>query len=125
MHPVGADAPYAFQRAASVFRNGVMGITSLASGFFFVTGLGIFALGVRVAYGVFVGDLDPTPVKRSVIAGVGKGGGVGAGREDMQMPNVWDLMMNKKPKRKGGRQQGGGVGKKSDGDGGGNNPFGL
>lgn len=110
MNPVGQDAPYAFQRAASVFRNGVMGLTSLASGFFLVTGLGIFALGVRVAYGVFTGELDPTPIKRSAIAGVGKN------EEDVVMPNVWDLMMNKKPTRKGrGGKNGGGD----------DNPFGL
>jgi len=81
-------------------------------GFFLVTGLGIFALGVRVAYGVFTGELDPTPIKRNPIAGVGKS-------EDVVMPNVWDLMMNKKPTRKGGRQ--GREGKSGDSD----NPFGL
>ena len=50
-HPISDDAPYAFARFASVFRNAVMGLTSLASGFSFVSGLGVFALGVRVAYG--------------------------------------------------------------------------
>eukprot|EP01083_Nonionella_stella_P193421 714417_1 len=50
-HPVSADAPYAFVRSASVFRNVVMGLSSLASGFSFVSGLGVFLLGVRVAYG--------------------------------------------------------------------------
>ena len=50
-HPVSADAPYAFTRAASVFRNVVMGLSSLASGFSLVSGLGVFLLGVRVAYG--------------------------------------------------------------------------
>merc|ERR1740124_129058 len=68
--------------------------------------------GVRVAYGVFTGELDPTPIKRNPIAGVGKS-------EDVVMPNVWDLMMNKKPTRKGGRQ--GREGKSGDSD----NPFGL
>jgi hypothetical protein len=52
-HPVSADAPYAFSRMASVFRNVVMGLSSLASGFSFVSGLGVFLLGVRVAYGKF------------------------------------------------------------------------
>ena len=46
-----ADAPYAFARMASVFRNVVMGLSSLASGFAAVSGLGVFLLGVRVAYG--------------------------------------------------------------------------
>ena len=50
-HPVSADAPYAFTRAASVFRNAVMGLSSLASGFALVSGLGVFLLGCRVAYG--------------------------------------------------------------------------
>jgi hypothetical protein len=50
-HPVSADAPYAFARMASVFRNVVMGLSSLASGFAAVSGLGVFLLGVRVAYG--------------------------------------------------------------------------
>jgi len=53
-HPMSADAPYAFVRAASVFRNGAMGLISLASGFTFVSGLGVFLLGVRVAYGEFL-----------------------------------------------------------------------
>ncbi len=52
-HPVSPDAPYAFSRMASVFRNVVMGLSSLASGFSAVSGLGVFLLGVRVAYGEF------------------------------------------------------------------------
>ena len=64
-----------------------MGILSLASGFFFVTGLGIFLLGVRVAQGVASGELDPT--RKSV-------------EEEVVLPNVWDLMMmGKKPRRRG------------------------
>lgn len=86
LHPVESDA-YFIQRAAAVFRNVVMGLVSLASGFFGVTGLGIMLLGVRVGYGVMTGELDPTPIKRSK-------------QEELDMPNVWDLMMNKKPGRR-------------------------
>jgi hypothetical protein len=86
LHPVESDA-YFIQRAAAVFRNVVMGLVSLASGFFGVTGLGIMLLGVRVGYGVMMGELDPTPIKRSK-------------QEELEMPNVWDLMMNKKPGRR-------------------------
>lgn len=50
-HPVSPDAPYTFTRMATVFRNVVMGLSSLASGFSAVSGLGVFLLGVRVAYG--------------------------------------------------------------------------
>uniref|UniRef100_A0A7S4N355 Uncharacterized protein n=1 Tax=Odontella aurita TaxID=265563 RepID=A0A7S4N355_9STRA len=106
-HPVGDDAPYAFVRATAVFRNAVMGLSSLASGFAGVTGLGLFLLGVRVAYGVATGELDPTPIKKGR-------GGKGGGREDVVLPNVLDLMMNKRPDRRGRR------GGKSD-----DNPFGL
>lgn len=53
-HPVSDDAPYAFARMASVFRNVVMGLSSLASGFSAVSGLGVFLLGSRVAYGTYV-----------------------------------------------------------------------
>ncbi len=52
-HPMSPDAPYAFTRIASVFRNAIMGLTSLASGFSLVSGLGVFLLGVRVAYGEY------------------------------------------------------------------------
>lgn len=92
-HPVSADAPYAFTRMASVFRNVVMGLSSLASGFSAVSGLGVFLLGVRVAYGVMTGELDPTPITKP-----------GALRNDeIEIPNVWDLMMNKKPNKRGRR----------------------
>lgn len=93
-HPVSADAPYAFARAASVFRNIVMGLSSLISGFSLVSGIGVFLLGVRVAYGVATGELDPTPIR------------VNNGRknDDIEIPNVWDLMMNKKSGRKRDRR---------------------
>lgn len=91
-HPISADAPYAFSRIAAVFRNVIMGLSSLASGFSFVSGLGVFLLGVRVAYGVLTGELDPTPIKKP-----------GLKNDQVEIPNVWDLMMNKKPGRKGRR----------------------
>jgi hypothetical protein len=88
MHPVTTDV-YFVQRVSGVFRNIVMGLSSLASGFFGVTGLGLFLLGIRVGYGVVVGELDPTPLKKSL-------------KEDVvDLPNVWDFMTNKKPGRRG------------------------
>lgn len=92
-HPVPEDAPYAFARAANVFRNVVMGMTSLASGFAAVSGLGVFLLGCRVAYGVMIGELDPTPIKRPGMKN----------SDEIEIPNVWDLMMNKKPNRRSRR----------------------
>lgn len=86
LHPVESDA-YVVERATAVMRNVIIAIVSLASGFFGVTGLGIFLLGVRVAYGVATGELDPMPIKKSK-------------QEEIEMPNVWDLMMNKKPGRR-------------------------
>jgi len=56
-HPISADAPYAFSRIAAVFRNVIMGLSSLASGFSFVSGLGVFLLGVRVAYGKLTANI--------------------------------------------------------------------
>lgn len=99
MNPIDSDV-YFVQRSAQVVRNVSMGLISLASGFFGVTGLGIFLLGIRVAYGVMMGELDPTPIKQNK-------------QQKVDMPNVWDLMMNKKPGRRGGRE--------SDD----NNPFGI
>ena len=99
-HPLSPEAPYTFQRIASVIRNVVIGLSSLASGFAAVTGLGVFLLGVRVAYGVMKGELDPTPTKKDKM-------------DLKELPNVWDLMMNKKPSRR------------NRGSSGGDNPFGL
>ncbi|KAL7486419.1 hypothetical protein ACHAW6_012021 [Cyclotella cf. meneghiniana] len=90
-HPMETDV-YFLQRVAGVFRNVVVGLTSLASGFFGVVGVGIFLLGVRVAYGVLVGELDPTPIKR-------KG-------EEVVLPDVWGLMMGGNRRR--GKRGGGG-----------------
>jgi hypothetical protein len=95
LHPPETDV-YFVLRTAQVFRNVVMGLISLASGFFGVTGLGIFLLGVRVGYGVITGELDPTPIKKPTTPGK---------QEDdpsVDFSNVWDLMMNKKPGRRGG-----------------------
>jgi len=99
-HPVDVDI-YFVQRLAQVFRSVVMGLSSLASGFFGVIGVGIFLLGARVAYGVMTGELDPTPIKKPK-------------SEETAMPDVWGLMMGKKPNRRGMR------GFNND-----NNPFGL
>ena len=99
LHPVDTEV-YFVIRASQVVRNVAMGLISLASGFFGVCGLGIFLLGVRVAYGVTTGELDPTPIKQNQ-------------QEKVDMPNVWDLMLNKKPNRRGGR------------GGDDNNPFGI
>lgn len=95
-HPVSPDAPYAFARAASVFRNIVMGLSSLISGFSLVSGIGVFLLGVRVAYGVITGELDPTPIVKKNI--------LGRKDDEIEIPNVWDLMMNKNSGRKRDRR---------------------
>lgn len=85
-HPVGADAPYTFQRLAAVFRNIVMGGFSLMSGFFGVIGLGVLLLGFRVLYGVTTGELDPTPIKRPADQEV-----------EFELSKMWDLMTGKQP----------------------------
>lgn len=51
---------YPIQRGAVVARNLVVGISSLATGFTGVIGLGLFAMGVAVAVGVAKGELDPS-----------------------------------------------------------------
>lgn len=101
LNPVESET-YFVIRSAQVVRNVAMGLISLASGFFGVTGLGIFLLGVRVAYGVITGELDPTPIKQN------------QKKDKVDLPNIWALMMGKKPNRRGSR--GGGTD---------NNPFGL
>eukprot|EP00584_Thalassiosira_punctigera_P017596 CAMPEP_0172555326 /NCGR_PEP_ID=MMETSP1067-20121228/58357_1 /TAXON_ID=265564 ORGANISM="Thalassiosira punctigera, Strain Tpunct2005C2" /NCGR_SAMPLE_ID=MMETSP1067 /ASSEMBLY_ACC=CAM_ASM_000444 /LENGTH=311 /DNA_ID=CAMNT_0013343841 /DNA_START=33 /DNA_END=968 /DNA_ORIENTATION=+ len=102
-HPLETDV-YFVQRLTQVFRNVVMGLSSLASGFFGVVGIGIFLLGIRVAYGVMTGELDPTPIKKSR-------------SEEIVLPDIWGLMTGKKPNRRGKRGLGG--------SGGDDNPFGL
>jgi len=101
LHPVSSNV-YFVQRATSVFRNVVMGLLSLASGFFGVTGLGILMLGIRVAYGVITGELDPTPIKKSR-------------KEEVEMPNVWELMTGSTGRR----------GRRNKDNGNDNNPFGI
>mmetsp|Transcript_18306 Transcript_18306/g.27669 ORF Transcript_18306/g.27669 Transcript_18306/m.27669 type:complete len:249 (-) Transcript_18306:171-917(-) len=86
LHPVESDT-YFVQRATGVYRNALVGIASLASGFFGVTGIGILGLGVRVAYGVATGELDPTPLQKRK-------------SDDFELPNVWELMTSKKGRRK-------------------------
>ena len=88
LHPIESDV-YFVSRLSAVFRNVVMGLMALASGFFGVTGMGILLLGVRVAYGVMQGELDPTPLKKTKQEA-----------DALELPNVWDLMMNKKKRRK-------------------------
>ncbi len=46
----------------------------------------------KLYVGVFTGELDPTPIKKP-----------GMKNADIELPNVWDLMMNKKPGRKSRR----------------------
>jgi hypothetical protein len=89
LNPVNTDI-YFVQRVSGVFRNIVMGLSSLASGFFGVTGLGLFLLGIRVAVGVLNGELDPTPLKKTL-----------KDKDELDLPNVWDFMTNKKPGRRG------------------------
>ena len=93
-HPPETDV-YFVQRTAQVFRNVVMGMISLASGFFGVTGLGIFSMGVRVGYGVMTGELDPTPIKSRTMKAKDK---------SVDLGNMMNLMMNKKPGRRGGKR---------------------
>lgn len=57
-HPVDTDF-YPAQRLGIVFQTAIVGLSSLAAGIFGFTALGIFLLGIRVAFGVFTGELDP------------------------------------------------------------------
>ena len=89
-HPVESDL-YVVQRATAVFRNVVMGLVALATGFFGVTGAGILLLGVRVAYGVAKGELDPTPVRSTKASSSDEGGD--------QWSNAWALMTGQTGRR--------------------------
>ena len=91
LHPIAENQVYAVARVTAVMRNVVMGLVALATGFFGVTGMGIFLLGVRVAYGVVTGELDPTPLPTSST--------LLAEKEKVDMGSVWDLMTNKNQKR--------------------------
>jgi hypothetical protein len=96
-HPPDTEV-YFVMRTAQVFRNVVMGLIALASGFFGVTGLGIFLLGVRVAYGVATGELDPTPIQKKA----NSLGSTLGGSSSVNLGNMLDLMLNRKPGRRGG-----------------------
>ena len=50
---------YTLQRIAIVARNILVGLTTLGTTFCGVIGLGLFALGITVGFGVLKGELDP------------------------------------------------------------------
>ena len=96
LHPIQTDV-YAAQRLASVFRNVVVGMTSLGAGFSGVTGLGLALLGFRVAYGVYVtGELDPTPILKS--SAIGDRGNDFKGVKEFDVRDAFDLMMGNNKK---------------------------
>jgi len=84
-HPITTDV-YFLQRIQGVFRNMIMGLFSLMSGFFGVNGLGILFLGLRVAYGVLNGELDPT-LDNNKAAQAKK-----LADKNVNFSNVWDFM---------------------------------
>lgn len=70
-HPVMLDF-YPAQRLAIAIELLLVALSSLGAGIFGFTALGLFALGLRVAYGVATGELDPDqaptgPVEQSTI----------------------------------------------------------
>merc|ERR1711971_1030614 len=70
-HPVMLDF-YPAQRLAVAIELLLVALSALGAGIFGFTALGLFALGLRVAYGVAMGELDPDqepagPVKQSTI----------------------------------------------------------
>ena len=91
-HPISVDAPYLFTRIATVFRNVVIGLCTLASGFFTVTGLGILLLGIRVTQGVVSGELDPNLKDKTTTTNM----------DIVEIPNIWEYMTmdTKRKKRK-------------------------
>lgn len=89
LHPTGDDQAYFVARLNAVVRNIAIGLAALASGFFGVTGMGILSLGVRVAYGVATGELDPTPKARDTEKADTK----------VEMGKIWKLMTNQSKKR--------------------------
>lgn len=91
LNPPDPNDAYFVVRVTSVSRNVVMGLSALASGFFGVTGFGILLLALRVGWGVITGELDPSPPTptRSTTNSA----------DNFELDNVWDLMLNKKPKR--------------------------
>lgn len=52
-----------------------------------------FLLNLSLFLGVMTGELDPTPITKP-----GR-----LNKDDIEIPNVWDLMMNKKPNKRGRR----------------------
>jgi hypothetical protein len=90
-HPVDSDW-YVVQRSATVFRNVAVGLVSLAAGFCGVTGLGLALLTGQVAAGIAQGTLDPTPIAPTQAQKDGM----------VELPKMWDLMLNKKPTRRSG-----------------------
>jgi hypothetical protein len=92
-HLLDTDLYFA-QSLVDVFRNAIMGLVSFASGFFVVIDIGIFLLGICVAYGVVTGELDTTPIKQPE-------------SKEIVLPNVWGLMMGKKHSQRGNRGEGG------------------
>jgi hypothetical protein len=90
LHPSDPDDAYFVVRVTAVSRNVVMGLLALASGFFGVTGFGILLLALRVGWGVVTGELNPAPLHTSAAS---------ITTVNFELDNVWDLMLNKKPKR--------------------------
>jgi hypothetical protein len=95
-HPPQPTDLYVVQRATAVFRNVVIGMFALASGFFGVTGVGILLLAARVAVGVAKGDLDPKSGASSSPPR-GAGGGVSGGADEKDertrlVSSAWELM---------------------------------
>jgi hypothetical protein len=93
LHPID-ETVYFVARIQAVVRNIVIGGFALASGFCGVTGIGILLLGIRVAYGVAKGELDPTPLPSASSTTTEK-----ASDSDLELSSVWDLMLNKSQKR--------------------------
>jgi len=91
-HPADTDV-FIVQRSVAVFRNVVVGLASLASGFFGVTGLGIMLLTFRVASGIVKGELDPTPIVQQKPLIPEKG-------DDFELGSAWDLMRGKSGTRR-------------------------
>jgi hypothetical protein len=94
LHPDDPNQFYVVSRIAVVVRNVAIGLSALASGFFGVTGLGILMLGLRVAYGVVTGELDPTPKvqKNESTTATGKDNAI-------EIVEMWKLMTNQSKKR--------------------------
>jgi hypothetical protein len=96
LHPIDDETTvYFVARIQAVVRNIVMGGFALASGFCGVTGIGILLLGIRVAYGVAKGELDPTPLPSTQSSSLSSE----EQQSVLELSNVWDLMLNKSQKR--------------------------